>query len=353
LARAGWAGRYTRMSVLLVRGRRRRAAAEAGRPKFGLLGHKLIDVGGAGDEERVALLALLDERPAMRDERAGATASSTIASQVSLRGSAVALWRECHPPALESMEEPGGPLDRARAWLAAWRGADFELVTVLDSAYPLALRGIHQMPPILFVKGLLLPDEAGVSVVGSRHASSRAVSIASHVAVGLVERGISVISGLASGIDTAAHEACLRAGGRPIGVLGTGINRVYPPENADLHRQVGAGGALVSQFLPDAPPQKHTFGMRNATMSGLGRASVIVEAGEFSGSRIQARVGVEHGRPVILTDRVVAATSWARQLQHRPGVHVAGSTAEVMGIVEDVVREVDVRAAAAVLSEPD
>jgi len=311
-------------------------------------------VGGvvAGQEERVALLALLDERPALRDEPAGATSWATIASEVSLRGSAVALWERLHPPA-EGMAEPGGPLERARALLSSWRGADFALVTILDAAYPSPLRGIHQMPPILFAKGRLARDEVGVSVVGARRASHRGSSIASNVAVGLVERDISVISGLASGIDTAAHQACLAAGGRPVGVIGTGINQVYPAENADLHRQVAARGLVLSQFFPDAPPQRHTFPMRNATMSGLGRASIVVEAGEYSGSRIQARVGVEHGRPVILTDRVVAATAWGREMQHRPGVYVAGSTADVMGIVEDVVRDVDVRAATAVLGEPD
>ena len=304
---------------------------------------------GADHSERAALLALLDERPALRDERAASTSWSTIASEVALRGSAVAVWDSARPPALDVMGPGGGgALDRATALLAEWRGADFHLVTVLDASYPLALRGIHQMPPILFVMGALGADEVGVSVVGSRRPSARGLSIASNVAVGLAQRGISVISGLASGIDTAAHQACLRAGGRPIGVLGTGINRVYPPENHDLHQQVAAQGAVVSQFMPDTPPHKHTFPMRNATMSGLGRASVIVEAGEFSGSRIQARVGVEHGRPVILTDRVVAATRWARDLRHRPGVYVAGSTAELMGIVEEVVRQAE-SAAGAVL----
>ena len=272
---------------------------------------------GAGREELAALLALLEERPALRDERGGSTSWSTIASEVSLRGSAVAVWESVQPPALDGMDRGGGALDRAGDLLAEWRVADFQLVTVLDAAYPLALRGIHQMPPILFVKGRLRANELGVSVVGSRRASARGLSIASNVAVGLVQLGISVISGLATGIDTAAHRACLGAGGRPIGVLGTGINRVYPPENHDLHRQVAARGAVVSQFMPHTPPQKHTFPMRNATMSGLGRASVIVEAGEYSGTRIQARVGVEHGRPVILTDRVVA----------RPAGHANCSTA--------------------------
>jgi DNA processing protein len=150
-----------------------------------------------------------------------------------------------------------------------------------------------------------------------------------------------VISGLAEGIDGAAHEATLRVGGRPIGVLGTGINRVYPASHRELHRRVAAAGALVSQFLPDAPPSKQSFPMRNITMSGLGRASVIIEAGEHSGTRVQARAGVEHGRAVILTDVVVNATNWSQAIADRPGVYVAGSPAEVMDIVEQVLAEDD------------
>jgi DNA processing protein len=91
--------------------------------------------------------------------------------------------------------------------------------------------------------------------------------------------------------------------------------------------------------MPDAPPRRHTFPMRNATMSGLGLASVIAEATEYSGSRIQARLAVEHGRPVILTDHIVKSTCWGRQLQNRPAVYVAGSTADVMGIVDSLSRD--------------
>jgi DNA processing protein len=171
-------------------------------------------------------------------------------------------------------------------------------------------------------------------VVGSRAASADGLRIAANVARGLVDRGVTVLSGLAAGIDTAAHRATLDAGGRPVGVIGTGITRSYPAENRALHDEVATHGALVSQFMPDAPPQKHTFPMRNATMSGMGLASVVVEAGEHSGARIQARVAIEHGRPVILSDRVVENTRWGRGLQGRPGVYVASSTAEVMDVVE-------------------
>jgi len=290
-------------------------------------------------EELAALLALMEKRPSLRGERAGKTAWSTIASEVSVRGTALGLWHELNPPALvldDSNSATSDPvLTQALETVRCWEASnDFEILTVLDAAYPLALREIHQTPPMLFVKGSLKPDEDGVSVVGSRKASTRGLSIAAHVAKGLTERNISVISGLAEGIDGAAHEATLDAGGRPIGVIGTGIRRVYPSAHRSLHERVAAAGAVVSQFYPDAPPTKHSFPMRNVTMSGLGRASVIVEADEHSGTRIQARVAVEHGRPVILTDYVVNGTKWGKALEGRPGVYVAGSTAEVMNIVE-------------------
>ncbi|ODQ96001.1 DNA-processing protein DprA [Mycobacterium intermedium] len=293
------------------------------------------------DEERAALLALLTERPALAGERAGKTSWSTIASEVALRSSALAVWHDLHPPTLDGMADPA--LQAARQQLNGWTNpsSGFQLVTILDAQYPVWLRGVHQMPPLLFVKGELRAEEAGVSVVGSRDATGRGRTIAARVAERLTERGIAVISGLAAGIDGAAHEATLRAGGRPIGVLGTGITRVYPASHRELHDQVAAAGVLVSQFLPDAPPTKHSFPMRNITMSGLGRASIIIEAGEHSGTRIQARVGVEHGRPVILTDLVVKATTWGKDLRERPGVYVAGSTAEVMAIVEEILREDD------------
>lgn len=315
-------------------------------------GSKLPRMGDrTAGEERAALLALLDERPALVGERAGKTLWSTIASEVSLRGSALAVWHDAHPPQPPTLALGGdiGGGDRADirfdiAWsrLAEWEeSAGFDLITVLDAEYPFALRGIHQMPPVLFVKGQLRPDEVGVSVVGSRTATAHGLEFAARVAEGLAERGISVISGLAQGIDGAAHEATLRVGGRPIGVVGTGINRVYPASHRELHEQVAAAGALVSQFLPDAPPTKQSFPMRNITMSGLGRASVVVEASEHSGTRIQARVGVEHGRPVVLTDSVANGTNWGQAMRDRPGVYIAGSAAEVMEIVERLVADDD------------
>jgi DNA processing protein len=288
--------------------------------------------------EHIAMLALLQERPALAGQRRGDTSWPAISAEVSLRGSACALWQDLHPLTFDGMDfQPG--LDRAHARLASWRDGDFRLITVLDDDYPMQLRTVHDMPPILFVKGHLHADDVGVSVVGARAASQRGRTMAAHIATGLAERGIMVISGLAAGIDTAAHHATLAAGGLPIGVIGTGISGVYPDNDASaqLHRQVATAGALVSQFWPDAPPHRHNFPLRNATMSGLGYASVIVEAGEHSGTRVQARAALAHGRPVILTDTVAAGTQWGQALTGRPGVYVASGTADVLGLVEELI----------------
>lgn len=265
-----------------------------------------------------------------------------IAAEVSLRGTAVSLWEELvggKDAVLFGDVEADDLLRFAMMDLRAWQGADFRLVTVLSDDYPTALRTIHQMPPVLLVRGRLVADERAVSVVGSRGASDRGLAIAGHVVRGLVARDISVLSGLAAGIDAAAHRATIEVAGRPVGVIGTGISGSYPASNRALQAEVAERGVVVSQFWPDAPPRPAHFPMRNATMSGLGIATVVVAAGEKSGARIQARVAVEHGRPVILTSLVVDANDRARALLSRPGVYRADRTSDVLDLVDDIARD--------------
>jgi DNA processing protein len=142
-----------------------------------------------------------------------------------------------------------------------------------------------------------------------------------------------VFSGLAAGIDTAAHTAALAQGGRTVAVIGTGINRVYPPQNAQLQRQIAGRGAVVSQFWPDAPPTRQSFPMRNAVMSGMTLASVVVEASNTSGARLQARLALAQGRSVFLLESVLAE-EWARECAARPGAHVVHSPREITTIIE-------------------
>ena len=226
-------------------------------------------------QECAALLALMAQRPPLRGERTGTTSWSTIASEVALRGSAVAVRDELHPPVLGFEDSDGvdPELRRARDTLREWEAdGGFDVLTVLDAGYPVALREIHQMPPLLLVKEYLHADEVAVSVIGSRDATDRGRCIAATVARALAHRRIAVISGLAEGIDGAAHEATLEVGGRPIGVIGTGHPAGFPASHRSLHERVGAAGALVSQFYPDAPPDEAVLpdAQRHHVRSGPG-----------------------------------------------------------------------------------
>lgn len=286
-------------------------------------------------QEQAALIALLRASPA---SWAGATADVLEA------GSALDVWRAWwteHEPVtlLEPADDAANadPLAAAAADIDSWAQQGWILTTVLDEAYPPRLREIPQAPPFLFSRGQLLPDDPAVAVVGSREASGRGLGIARGIAHELVKRRISVAAGLARGIDTAAHRTTLDEGGRAVAVIGTGISRVYPPENAGLHEEIARRGLLLSQFWPEAPPQKHTFLMRNATMSGYSLATVVVEAGEKSGARVQARLAVQHGRPVILTDLVVERNEWARALTEQPGVQVASGLRESARLIDGLI----------------
>ena len=182
-------------------------------------------------------------------------------------------------------------LRTARGEIEAWEAHGLELLTVLDRGYPDNLRAVHDRPPLIFVAGALRPtDTNAVAVVGARTPSPDGVKVAAAIATHLVARGYAVASGLASGIDTAAHTAALSSAvnGRTLAVIGTGLNRSYPPENAALQRRIATEGAVISQFWPDAPPSRRSFPMRNAVMSGLALATVVVEASHTSGSRTQA-----------------------------------------------------------------
>jgi DNA processing protein len=290
-------------------------------------------------ERSVAEMAFLEQVStlvALMRRRPNNLSWPDIAIEAMEAGSAVDVWHHHVPEAL--IEAPGEVTPASvTADVQAWAAAGLQMMPITDPRYPERLKGVHQAPPLIFTKGKLLPDDTGICVVGSRAASEHGRGFAADVARELVARRISVVSGLARGIDTAAHRAALDAGGRTVAVIGTGINRAYPAENAALQEEISTRGLLLSQFWPEAPPQKHTFLQRNATMSGYGLATVVVEAGETSGARAQARMAVEHGRQVILTDQVVERNEWARVLVGRAGVHTAGSVTAVMTTVEGIV----------------
>ncbi|WP_020374972.1 DNA-processing protein DprA [Sulfobacillus thermosulfidooxidans] len=175
-----------------------------------------------------------------------------------------------------------------------------------SAEYPALLTQIHNPPRFLFLQGdVSLLAQPIVSIVGTRNASDLGRWRAGKLAALLSRRGIVVASGLAKGIDAAAHHGTLLAQGRTIAVLGTPLNQVYPPENAELQDQIAIEGLLVSQFAPSMAVHRYNFPQRNATMSGISVATVVIEAGETSGALIQADYAIKQGRIVFIPQSAV------------------------------------------------
>ena len=169
-----------------------------------------------------------------------------------------------------------------------------------DTSYPANLREIPLPPEPLWVRGRMEADDTlAIAIVGAREATPYGVGCAERLAEDLAARGITIISGLARGIDSAAHRGALRAGGRTIAVLGSGVDVIYPPENRRLALQVAEGGAVVSQFPLGTPPLAGYFPARNRVIAGLSLGVVVVEAAEKSGSLITAGHAGELGREVM------------------------------------------------------
>lgn len=207
-------------------------------------------------------------------------------------------------------------IDRASEDIRGWRATGLDVLFAFEEDYPRPLLQVYDYPPVLFGRGAHGHDHDAVAIVGSRNASERSLHLAYQLARLLADQDVTVISGLARGIDTAAHRGALDATGRTIAVLGQGAGTpIYPKENAGLAREIlNNGGQTLSQFWPGSPPTKQTFPIRNVTMSGLSAVTAIVEAAEKSGTRHQAAAAVRHGRRLLLQESVVRNTSWGRDL---------------------------------------
>jgi len=169
-----------------------------------------------------------------------------------------------------------------------------------DAAYPVALATIVDPPPVVWTRGQIDALSApAVAIVGSRAASQDALSVAHDLAHDLAACGLVVVSGLARGVDSAAHRGALAAHGVTVAVLGSGVDVLYPPEHAPLARQIDERGAVISELVPGTRPDPMFFPLRNRIISGLSRAVVVIEAGEKSGSLITARCALEQGRDVL------------------------------------------------------
>jgi DNA processing protein len=191
-------------------------------------------------------------------------------------------------------------MDNARRAIDTAAGAGIHPVAAFDPEYPPLLACTPDPPPVLWTRGNreVLPEPA-IAVVGSRAATPYALQVAARLGAELAERGLIVVSGLARGVDSAAHRGCLRAGGRTVALLGSGVDRVYPPEHAELADDIALNGLVAAELGPGAAPLPDHFPLRNRLISGISLATVVVEASEYSGSLITARCALEQGRDVM------------------------------------------------------
>lgn len=173
-----------------------------------------------------------------------------------------------------------------------------QILAYNDAAYPQSLQNLSDKPLVLYVKGELPQANYALAIVGSRRCSEYGVRAAGYFAKAMTREGIPIISGGAKGIDTAAHEACLQAGGVTVAVLGCGLDIVYPPENAKLFARIAEQGALVTEYPPGVPPAAANFPARNRIIVGLSQAVLVAEAGKRSGAVITANIAADEGREV-------------------------------------------------------
>lgn len=228
-----------------------------------------------------------------------------------------------------------GPIDaraRAAAAIRAASEASIAAIPWSDDAYPAALTAIADPPPVLWTRGLAGTLSApAVAIVGSRAASPYGLAVAEQLAGDLAANGLVIVSGLARGVDSAAHRGALAAAGVTVAVLGSGVDVVYPPEHASLAAQIDRTGAVISELAPGTRPHPLFFPRRNRIISGLSRAVVVIEAGEKSGSLITARCALDQGRDVLaVPGNVLSGRNRGAHALLRDGAKIVESADDIL-----------------------
>lgn len=210
------------------------------------------------------------------------------------------------------------------------------LLTWEDEDYPKRLADVDNPPPVLYVRGELLPeDHWAVAVVGTRRVTAYGRQVTERIAQTLARCGVTLVSGLARGVDGIAHQAVLDAGGRTLAVLGCGVDRIYPPEHRNLAEKIISNGAMISDYAVGTPPEAHNFPPRNRIISGLSMATVVVEAGIKSGALITANFAVEQGREVFaVPGNILSPTSKGTNKLIQQGAHPLLDPEEILETLE-------------------
>ena len=231
---------------------------------------------------------------------------------------------------------------RSRATAAIERAArdNIALVAWTDPRYPAPLLAIPDPPPVVWMRGTdAIFSMPAVAVVGSRAGSPYALAVAERLSADLAARGVLVISGLARGVDAAAHRGALSVDGATAAVLGCGVDVIYPPEHRALSIEIARKGAVVSELVPGTPPRAIFFPQRNRIISGLSRAIVVIEAGDKSGSLITARCALEQGREVLAVPGNVLSG------RNRGGHALLRDGAKIVENADDILEELGMLAA--------
>jgi DNA processing protein len=234
-----------------------------------------------------------------------------------------------------SLARPSRWLERAQAELDELRAAALTGLGRGLRGYPESLLGIHDPPLFLACAGTLLPDDArAIAVVGARRATPGGRELAHQLGAELAQAGVTVVSGLARGIDRAAHEGALAAGGRTLAVLGSGLLRVHPPQHRPLARRIARAGAVLSELEPRQDPAKWTFPQRNRVVAGLSQGVVVVQAGARSGALITAELALQSGREVLaVPGSVFDPLARGTNRLIKDGAHLVETARDVLDVV--------------------
>jgi DNA processing protein len=236
---------------------------------------------------------------------------------------------------LKNIFELRRSLDLDRYYEQVLQG-DAHVLTLLDQDYPKLLKEIDQAPPVIYVRGSLLPaDEFAVAMVGTRRVTAYGQQVTRDTSTYLAGHGLTIVSGLARGVDALAHQHALQAGGRTIAVLGCGVDVIYPPEHRQLAEAIVESGALVSDYPLGTQPEGSNFPPRNRVISGLSLATIVVEAGERSGALITADFAVEQGRDVFaVPGNVFSPASRGTNRLIQKGAYVLVSPQDVLDLLD-------------------
>jgi len=236
----------------------------------------------------------------------------------------------------------GKSLDLAQQEMVKVAESKADIVALDDPRYPRTLKEIYDPPLVLYVRGSVeLLSLPGIAVVGTRHPTPYGVGMAERLACDLSNQGLSIISGLARGVDTAAHRGVINAKGWTVGVMGTGVDEIYPRENKRLAEQILAlGGTLISEFAVGTPPTPQNFPIRNRIISGMSVGVLVVEAAEYSGTRITARCALEQSREVFaVPGNVTNKNAWGPNTLIKQGAKLVATWEDVWEELHADIRE--------------